>query len=159
MKNDLDVWARISEIVTAVIVVVSLIYIAIELDRNTRATYTSSWETVTANLISLDIAEATQLGGFIETVENDPDQVTADEYFRFSRIAQSRLAVIEYAFLGTSNQTLNDFYWGALEGYLKHIICKPGYQKYWDENGDIWHPNFFGYVDALTSSCRNSKSR
>ena len=153
MKFDLDAWARISEIATAIIVVVSLIYIAIELDRNTRATYTSSWDSVTSKLISLDIAEATELGSFIETAELDPTQVSHDEYFRFSRIAVSRLAVIENAYLGIRNETLGDYHWAAISEFLKFQICKPGYRKVWEDTAQIWHPDYLSYVNEVKLAC------
>ena len=153
MKINLDIWARIAEIGTAIMVVISLIYIALELDRNTRATYTSSWEAITANLISLDVAEVTELGSFVEVAELDPSQVSKEEYFKFSRIAQARLAVIEYAYLGMKNETLNDYYWGALEGFLYHQICKPGYRKFWDDNVNIYHQDFVEYVNEMKGTC------
>jgi hypothetical protein len=148
MKISLDTWARISEIGTAIIVVVSLIYIAVELDRNTRATYTTSWEAVNENLISIDIAEATEMSSFIEAAENDSKGISEEELFQFSRMAMARLAVIEYAYLGIRNETLNDYYWGAMSGFLNHLICKPGYRKFWDNNEKIFHPDYVHYVNG-----------
>lgn len=154
MKPNLEIVARIAEIAAAVVVVVSLIFIAVELDRNTRATHAASWEAVLDLMVSLDQAEATDLGIFIELAEQNPGAVSDEEYWRFSRIAQARLGVMEYAFLGIQNETLSYFHWDAVSGYLEFNICKPGYRKFWDENGQqIYHPEFVAYVDEVIGSC------
>ncbi len=57
-KLNLSNWANIAEIGTSVVVVLSLIYIGIELDQNTKATHANSWQTINALLIDLEIAEA-----------------------------------------------------------------------------------------------------
>lgn len=85
-KVDLNKWARVSEIAAAIAVVMSLAYIAIELDQSNRATQTTSWQAVDEMLAGLDTAEATELGIFIQRAEMNPDEVSADEYWRFSRI-------------------------------------------------------------------------
>ena len=154
MKTNLETIARVAEIGTAAVVVVSLIFIAMELDRNTRATHAASWEAVLDLMVSLDQTEATELGDFIQRVESDPAGASDEEYWKFSRIAQARLGVMEYAFLGIENETLNSFYWDAVSGYLQSNICKPGYRQYWDETGEqIFHPAFFAYVETVIATC------
>lgn len=153
-KINLVVWARIAEIGTAIVVVVSLIYIAIELDQNTRATHTASWEAVLDLMVTLDQTEATELGRFIERAELDPDTVTDEEYWKFSRMAQARLGVMEYAFLGIETETLSEYHWGAVSGYLGMTICKPGYRKVWAEIGEaVYHPDFYAYVEQVILNC------
>ena len=155
MKFDLDKIARIAEIGTAVVVVVSLVYIAIELDQNTRATHSASWEAVIDQMISLDTTEAVDLGIFVESAERDPAQVTEEEFWKFSRIARARLGVLEYAFLSIRNETLSDFHWGAVSGFLEHIMCMPGYQRFWIENEQIYHPEFVSYVSEVVQKCQS----
>ena len=60
-RIDLEKWARVSEIGTAIVVVISLVYIAIELDQGNRATQTNSWQAVNEMLVALDTAEATDV--------------------------------------------------------------------------------------------------
>ena len=154
MKLNLDVVAKVAEIGTAIVVVVSLVIIALELDRNTRATHSASWEAVLDLMVSLDQTEATELGMFIDRAEEDPASVSEEEYWRFSRIVQARLGVMEYAFLGIQNDTLSQFHWGAVSGYLEFNVCKPGYRKYWTEHGEqIYHPEFVAYVEQVLRSC------
>lgn len=155
-KFDLDKWARIGEVATAVVVVVSLVYIAIQLDQSNRATHAASWEAVNEMLINLDVAEATELGIMIKNAEYDPNKVSPEEYWQFSRMAQARLGIIEYAFLGIETGTLSRYHWGALSGYLGHTICKPGYRRFWAELGKaVYHVDFQQHVDGIISKCIN----
>jgi len=153
-KPNLDAWARVAEIGTAIVVVVSIVYIAFELDQNTRATHSASWEAVNEMLMSLDVAEATELGPFIERAELAPSNVEPEEYWRFARIAQARLGVIEYAFLGVETGTLSTYHWGAISGFLEFTMCKKGYQQVWGEIGkQIYHVDFQEHVNAIISRC------
>ena len=157
LKANLESWARIAEIGTAIVVVVSLIYIAIELDQNTRATHTASWEAVIDLMATLDVTEATELGRFIEEAEKDPASVTEEEYWKFSRMAQARLGVMEYAFLGVRTETLSEYHWGAISGFLELTICKPGYLMLWSDIGEqMYHPDFVKYVREIISDCEST---
>lgn len=154
-KPNLDVWARVAEIGTAFVVVVSLVYIAFELDQNTRAIHTASWEAVNEMLVTLDINEATELGPFIERAELSPNDVEPGEYWRFARLAQARLGVIEYAYLGIETGTLSTYHWGALSGYLEFTMCKKGYQKVWSEIGKlVYHIDFQTHVNSIIGRCK-----
>ncbi len=153
-RIDLEKWARVSEIGTAIVVVISLVYIAIELDQGNRATQTNSWQAVNEMLVSLDTAEATELGSFIQTAETNPEEVSSEEYWRFSRMVQARLGIIEFAFLSTKTGTLGEYHWGAMSGYLENTICKPGYRRVWSEIGSsVYHQDFQNLVSGILSQC------
>jgi hypothetical protein len=128
----------------------------LELDRNTKTVHSDSWQAVIDNLIDLDIAEASseELSGIIFRGESAPYQLTAQEWWRFSKFAASRLGQMEHAYLAKTNNTLGESYWVALEGYLLHMICKEGYQRFWAENGALsCHLDFFKYMSENVSTC------
>jgi hypothetical protein len=153
-KVDLNKWARVSEIAAAIAVVISLAYIAIELDQSNRATQTTSWQAVDEMLAGLDTAEATELGVFIQRAEMNPDEVSADEYWRFSRMAQARLGIIEFAYLSMKTGTLGEYHWDAMAGYLRHTMCKPGYRRVWAEIGaSVYHPDFQELISEIFTGC------
>ena len=161
-KLSLSNWASIAEILAAVVVVLSLFYIGAELNQNTAALHDSSWQSVIDKMIDLDIAEASDpdLSRIMMTAESAPESLTREDWWRFSKIAAGRLGEIEYAFLSKRSGTLDDYRWGALEGYLAHLLCMPGYRRFWSEMGDAaYHPEFVSFVETeVVAECMSPTS-
>ena len=156
-KLNLSEWASIAEILGSVVVVLSLLFIGLELRQNTNALHTNSWQQVIDKLIDLDLSEASadSLGGVMFRGESDPEALSDEDRWRFHRVAQSRLGQLEFAYLAKINGTLDEFHWGAVEGYLRHILCLPGYMQFWEEMGAvIYHEAFYAYVEGdILASC------
>jgi len=149
-------WANIAEITASVILVLGLVYVGLGLDRNTKALHSETWQGVVDKLIELDVAEASspELAEIVMRGETSPESLTPEEWWRFSKFAESRLGQMEFAYLARSNDTLGESYWVALEGYLAQMVCKPGYKRFWAEAGDSsYHVDFFSYVASTIESC------
>ena len=80
-KLTLSEWANIAEILGSAVVVLSLIFIGLELRQNTNALYTNSWQQVIDKMIDLDISEATDqaLGKVMIEGEANPDALSDEE--------------------------------------------------------------------------------
>ena len=156
-KLALAEWASIAEIIGSIVVVVTLIVIGLELRQNTNALYSSSWQQVLDKLIDLDVTEGAdaELAEIMRLGELHPERLSDAQRWRFDHIAQARLGQLEYAYLSKANGTLDDYHWGAMEGYLSVILCKPGYARFWNEVGrEVYHQDFFAFVEAnITASC------
>ena len=160
-KLTLSEWANIAEILGSAVVVLSLIFIGLELRQNTNALYTNSWQQVIDKMIDLDISEATDqaLGKVMIEGEANPDALSDEERWRFYRVAQARLGQLEFAYLAKINGTLDEFHWGAMEGYLRHMLCLPGYVQFWENMGStVYHYEFYAYVEGdILDSCSKGK--
>jgi hypothetical protein len=152
----LSQWANIAEISASTILVLGLVYVGLGLDRNTKAVQSETWQAVVDKLIDLDVAEAStpELSRILILGESSPQELTAEEWWRYSKFAESRLGEMEFAYLAKNNDTLGESYWVALEGYLEQMVCKPGYQRFWAQNGEVsYHADFFNYVTDVISNC------
>lgn len=160
-KLTLSEWANVAEILGSVVVVLSLIFIGLELRQNTNALYTNSWQQVIDKMIDLDLSEASDeaLGRIMIAGEQDPGALSDEERWRFYRVAQARLGQLEFAYLAKINGTLDEFHWGAMEGYLRHILCLPGYIQFWEDMGStVYHPAFYAYVEVdILNACSKGK--
>ncbi len=149
-------WANIAEIAASAILVLGLVYVGLGLDRNTKAIHSETWQAVVDKLIDLDVAEAStpELSRILILGESSPQELTAEEWWRYSKFAEARLGEMEFAYLARTNDTLGESYWVALEGYLEHIVCKPGYQLFWAQNGGVsYDVDFFTYVADVIANC------
>jgi hypothetical protein len=155
-KLTLSQWANIAEIGASVILILGLAYVGLGLDRNTKAVHSETWQAVVEKLIDLNVAEAStpELSRVVVLGESSPLQLTAEEWWRYSKFAESRLGQMEFAYLARTNDTLGESYWVALEGYLEEMVCKPGYRRFWSQNGESsYHVDFFDYVAGVIRNC------
>ena len=146
----------IGEVVGAVAVVATLLYLSTQLRQNTRAAHNSSWQAIVQLLSNLDVTEATDpsLSEFIRRAESSADGLSDDEMWKFYRVAQARLGVIEYAFLASQSGTIDQFYWDGILPYVEVLASKPGYAEFWVQQGrDIYHPDFVHYFDTVLRAC------
>ncbi len=142
------------EVLGAVAVVVTLAYLAVQLRQNTQSSRNASWQAIIGMLVDLDVIEATdaQLSSLIQKAEDAPDSLTDEQYWKFKRIAQARLGVLEYAFLASRAGTIDDYWLDAIHGYTEATMSKPGYRKFWAEvDGDVYHPDFIAHLESTAS--------
>ncbi len=140
------------EFVGAIAVVVTLVYLTIQLRQNTKSSQNASWQAIIRQLSDLDVLEATdsELSSFFETAEESPGALSDDQYRKFKKFAQPRFGALEYAYLANKNGTIDGFFWDGLHPYTKYLISKPGYQRFWSEQKqNLYHPDFIAYVDSL----------
>ena len=142
----------VGEVVGAVAVVVTLIYLTVQLRQNTQSAQNASWQSITRQLSDLDVTEAVdpELSTFFKIAEESPEDISPEQYWKFTRLAQPRLGAIEYAYLASKKGTIDDFFWEAIHPYTKHLMRKPGYRKFWMEfKADMYHPDFIEFVDQM----------
>ena len=158
-RLSLQSWASIAEIAAAIVVVLSILYVGRELDQNARATQNESWIGINELFVELDLTEATdpELSRFVLAAELTPQKVTPLEFWRFSRLAQARLGVFEMSFLARENETLGDYNWKGVEGFIAATVCKPGYRLFWadvNDGKDVYHPDFVSYINGVMEACQ-----
>jgi len=74
----LERWALIAEIVGGVAIVLSLIFVGLEIRRNTTATYAATYDRILADHMNMNVAEA-----------NNPGMALAYQYFADSELLDS----------------------------------------------------------------------
>jgi hypothetical protein len=151
----------IGEIVGAIAVVATLIFLVIQLRHSTQATQNNAWQDITRILSDLNVTEVTDpdLSSFVQQAEIAPSELTEYQYWKFARIAETRIAAFESAFLASSKGTIGTYYWDALLPYALQTMRKPGYVKFWDESKhDVYHPEFINFMDSVMEKREPDKS-
>jgi len=149
----------ISELVAAVLVVVSLVFIYQELEQNTRSTQDASYQQFLGNLTELDLAEAAdaELSRISALADTDPTALSSEEWHRFTRLAAPRIAQLEYAYLSRLNGTMSDLHWQAVEPHLHYLLCLPGNRMFMDSGMDqIYAASFLSFLnDEIYPDCND----
>ena len=150
--------ANIAEIFASIVLVLTLVYVGLELDRNTKATQSGSWQGIINKMNDLDTSEAAdpEFSSVIMRGENTPQELSDAELFRFYSMAQARLGQLEFAYLALNEGTIGEYHWGAVKGYIQQMICMPGYRAFWDEYGEaVYHEDFVAHIQSVVPNCES----
>jgi hypothetical protein len=156
-KLSLSDWAHLAEVITSVFVIISIIYVGIELRQNTQELQLVSYLGTQESMINADLTVAANadLNLIVMKADTAPDSVSEEEWARYKHYLFPRLGTWEFLFLSYRNETASVGQWLAFEPYFLHRICNPGYRHFWLENRPSFDPNFAVYVDdQIASRCR-----
>jgi hypothetical protein len=149
-KFELGDWAHLSEIAASFVVVLTLIYVAYEVNLNTKsiqhATYQATVEQLGENdrLLAMD----EDLLRLVTTASKSPAQATDIEWLRFVHFQLPIWGNWEYMHLSREDGALSEVQWLALEPYFTEFACQPGGIRFWNENPSIWSKSFADYMNT-----------
>jgi hypothetical protein len=149
----LSEWAHVAEITSAIAVVVSLIYIGLEVNQNTAAVQANTHQSLidygwgqTEILLTNET-----LANLVEKAESNSEALTARERALFYEYTTWRLATWESVFMNHEQGLVDEDVWRAWDGYYRLLtLDKPGYAKFWRDNRNSFYAPFMDHVDSLT---------
>lgn len=125
-------------------VLAGLVFLGYEIQQNTKAVQNESYLNILGMLTEQQTSMTTDedLSRIINTGEDAPNELSADEWYRFSQFILPRMGVWEYLYLGSLEGTVPDSLWAAFDPYFMSIVCKPGYKRWMSEFGTQFAPQF-----------------
>ena len=149
-------WADLSEIAASIVVVLSLVYLAFEVNLNTKAMQHASYQTTIDQLSNADslLAVNEDLHRIVTTANDAPSDVSSEEWSRYEYYQFPRFGIWEYMYLARQEDMLSDIQWLALDPYFRVMACTPGGVRFWKDNPAVWSDSFRGYVNSdVLPSC------
>ena len=134
-RMKLEKWALIAEIVGAVAIVVSLIFVGLQVRDAGNATYADTYDRLIGDLINWRVQVATSpiaLRGW-EGVLNPDSEENHDPLIARAgtEITTAVVQIWERAYFAHFYGRLNDAEWNR----FKKAICNPGYHEIWERAG------------------------
>ena len=154
MKLKLKQWAQIAEVVGAVAIIVSLIYVGSELKHNTVATQAATFQQMvqlsTTSLIS--IASDADLTEIMTRAVQDPDLLNDQERFRWFLINRAQWRGMEAAFFQYQHGVLGDPEWMSYEKMMcGEIFTVTGGHAGWDRHRFVLSPDFVTFIESCVT--------
>ena len=146
--------SHVAEIVSAVAVIISIIYLAQQIRENTAAV---KFET-SQGLLELQFQQdAWDLDlihvGLKLRGSSDPDSLTATEWAQLSRRYALQYNVWALAFIGYRKGTLDLDDWEGWNRSYAGSICSAGYRRFWKERKHWWTQEFQQLVEGHAAAC------
>jgi hypothetical protein len=148
----LSEWANVAEITSAIAVVISLIYVGLEIGQNTAAVKANTHQSMLdfGREQSEILVTNDTLSALVAKGENNPGALTPNERRQFYEFTTWRMAVWENAFLNHESGLVDEKMWTAWDGYYRLLtLGKPGYAEFWRENRAAYYVPFMDHVDSL----------
>jgi hypothetical protein len=144
-------FADIGEIVSSVAIVLTLIYLIVEIRQNTEALYAQSRQSVLAG-------SQTQLTGLMENPEivtsiTKSGPLTAEENIRLNAFLQSALRTREFTWLQYQNGVVDEPAWRTEVAIIQFIFDSQRTRDWWAAVGRrVYAEEFSSFVDDLLDS-------
>jgi hypothetical protein len=154
LKPKLSEIASIAEVVGAVAIVISLIYVGIQVNESTRAVR-SATASETSSAISSWYAE---LGGSLQASQvfldglTDPDSLSREEKAQFIYLVHGLQLQYQYAFYLAQEQTLEVRLQESLTNTMLGVREQPGFIMYWQQRRELFAQDFRAYVDEIIAT-------
>ena len=141
----------IGELVGGFAVLVTLIYLAIQVRQGTAA-LGSNWHhdmldsALRHSLVP--ISESRELAEFIRRGKYSPEELDDVDWDRFVRHAYGMFGMWEDALVSHRKKLIDAEYWKSWDGACRSLYMAPGYRKFWEQERDGHSAAFQDYIDS-----------
>lgn len=129
MTELLEEYALIAEIISGIAIIISLIFVGIQIKRNTKATQASTFQAIAdldINLL-LNFGNSKELARLISTFRDNPDSLTKEEQNHGFYLFGAEVRHVENLFLQYENKMLNDKHWQSRKALVDGVVLSGGF--------------------------------
>jgi hypothetical protein len=144
--NDL---ANIGQVIGAIAVVVSLIYVALQIRQNTNAVRSATAQTVHEHFAKWYhlVAADDELAKIVANGLRDYESLSEHERVRFVATFMAFLSYTQNAFLKWREGLLASPLWLGWELVIMNLVCAPGGKAFWKDRAYMFGDEFRRYID------------
>lgn len=149
-RERIEIFALLAEIVGALAVVVSVIYLAMEISDNTSELQSQGHFhalSLAQRPLELLIADR-ELADIVEAGYTAPEQLSATDWHRFSMYQIMAFNAWEYLYYANRSGSIPKNLWAGADAYYRELIRKkPALQRFWSDYEHSFDEPFNSYVD------------
>jgi hypothetical protein len=147
----LEEWAFVAQIVSAIAVVASLVFVGLQLRHAAaaiRATSSQAHSSLYTDLVqsiieNADFARAWSIG------VTEPNKLSEEEWVRFVAYSSALFRLYESSRVQWLNGRLDEEHWHTIERQAADFGHLPGLQRAWELRGHWYSPEFRAWFDGL----------
>ena len=150
MTIKLKEYALAAEIVGAIAVVVSLIYVGVSVNQNTDAVMVANHQALIVMdqntngwIRDRDVAEA------VEAAMSGTGDLSPGQWQQFHTYLADKFNAWEFAYLTHESGMMEDNLWQGWDGHYRTLLKQPGGRLFWGEGREGFSPAFRSYLDTI----------
>jgi hypothetical protein len=144
--------AAISNVGGTVALVLSAIYLAVQIKHSTQATYSQTYQFATHALgeMAAFVGESKEKARLMVTGMADPGKLDGDEYLQFSYLGISLFRRYENVFFQYQSGMIDDDFWFGHRENLLWFFHRPGIQAWWQERRLSFSRGFREFLESTS---------
>jgi hypothetical protein len=151
MKLKLSEWASLAEIIGAFAVVISLLYVGIQVNDSASAVRAASANDASVSLQNwyLQIGSDQQTSELFYQALMSEEALSDQEEFQFLMMLHGAFLAFQNSFLLAEEGTIDAELREAITAAILGVKSLPGMARYWRQRRSYLHSGFANYVDQL----------
>jgi hypothetical protein len=147
-----DAVHSISSMLEAIAVTLTVVYLAVEIKRNTHATHSQTYQFATQALgeMAAIVGQSKEKARLFSVGMADPSQLDNDEYLQFAYLGVSLFRRYENVFFQYQSGMINDDFWFGHRDNLLWFFHRPGTQAWWKERRLGFSKSFREFLEATS---------
>lgn len=152
MKRSLQDYALAAEIIGAVAVVISLIYVGISVNQHTNAVQVANHQALVAmDQDTTDWFKDPDFAAAYLISSKDIGELSAVQRTQVGSYIAGKLNAWEYAFLTHENGMMADNIWQGWDGHYRTVLKQSGGRWFWNMERESFSPAFREFVDSIVA--------
>lgn len=149
--TNLESLANLGEIIGAIAVVVSLVYLAVQVRQNTQAQQTENFSRALDRVAAIQatLSQDTETSVIFSKGVLDPSELSANERLRFTWAMYELFGAFEFMFLASKTKAMPDEVWQRWSSAVAWWLSFSGVQIWWTVRPIPFTERFTSYVEAL----------
>ena len=145
----LDALGNIGDFVGGIAVILTLVYLAVQIRHNTRSTKLASMQStmLAAQNVAILPAQDRDLARVVRVGLTTPEELDDDEFQQFRYFLMNMLRVHEDMFVQHRAGVVDDETWMARASSLRTIFSMPGGRRVWDSS-NAYRPDFQAWLQS-----------
>jgi hypothetical protein len=144
--------ANLAQIIAAIGVVVSLIYLAVQIRGNTKVVSAQARHAISEFVLRISIFQAEHADRFAR-IESGSELTEGDRRFQYWSHAQFLLHAETY-FHHHQLGLMPDEHWHGYEKFLSRYVRSPGFKETWEDIGPGFSEDFAKWLNSLLKEAR-----
>jgi len=144
--NDLG---SLGEFISGLAVVVTLVYLAIQIRHNTRAVRSSMHQDMVESTLRIaeSVSDNADIAGIVLKAEEGYDDLTEEELIRFEAYAERVFSNFESVFYSYRNSMLEEDLWESWESSYLVDISRVSMRRFWHEERPLHLRDYMDFIE------------
>lgn len=145
--------SAIASVLAAFAVTTTVVYLAIQIKQNTRATRSQTYQLATSALAEMAgiIGTDKELARLFRIGLATPGELDEDEFIQFGYLGVSLFRRFENVFFQYQSGLIDDDFWNGHRDNILWFFHRPGTQAWWKDRKFAFSKSFREFLDQSTS--------
>ena len=150
-KPDLQRLADLAQVVGALGVIISLVYVALEVGQNTQALKAATFQEMAAQSVEIGLraVDDPEYGDFFIKAALTPDSLNELEDLRWNALLGGTFRQFENVHYQFSIGMLEPRMWKGYSAVITRFASTPGSKRWWAANREFYNEEFALYIDGV----------